>query len=74
MRVFWTGENLSRTDLMFLCELSVGMETLTGLGNSRATAAVTLLLLLLYSALQARTRVPSPILYLSVGHRTMVTA
>jgi hypothetical protein len=53
---------------------AVGRETLTRLGNSRATAAVTLLLLLLYSAPQARTKVPSPILCLSVGHHPVLTA
>lgn len=52
---------------------AVGRETLTRLGNSRATASVILLLLLLDSALQARTRVASPILYLSAGHRFVVT-
>ena len=40
---------------------AVGRETLTRLGNSRATAAVTLLLLL-YSGPPARTKVLSPIL------------
>lgn len=40
---------------------AVGRETLTRLGNSRATAAVTLLLLLLLcSPPPARTKVPSP--------------
>lgn len=53
---------------------AVGRETLTRLGNSRATAAVTLFLLLLYSAPQARTKVPSPILCLSVGHHLVLTA
>lgn len=53
---------------------AVGRETLTRLGNSRATAAVTLLLLLLYSAPPARTRVPSPILCPSVGRRLVQTA
>lgn len=53
---------------------AVGRETLTRLGNSRATAAVTLLLLLLYSASPARTRVPSPILCPPVGHRFVQTA
>lgn len=52
---------------------AVGRETLTPLGNSRATAAVTLLLLL-YSAPPARTKVPSPILCSSDGHRLVQTA
>ena len=39
---------------------AVGRETLTRLGNSRATAAVTLLLLLLCSNPPARTKVTSP--------------
>lgn len=44
---------------------AVGRETLTRLGNSRATAAVTLLLLLLCPAPAARTKVPP----LSVARR-----
>lgn len=53
---------------------AVGRETLTRLGNSRATAAVTLLLLLLYSASPARTRVRSPILCPLVGRCLVQTA
>lgn len=45
---------------------AVGRETLTLLGNSRATAAVTLLLLLLYSAPAARTKSPP----LSIARRS----
>lgn len=53
---------------------AVGRQTLTRLGNSRATAAVTLLLLLLCSAPPARTKVLSPILCPSVGRRLVQTA
>lgn len=53
---------------------AVGRETLTRLGNSRATAAVTLLLLLLYAASPARTKVPSPILCPLAGRCLVQTA
>lgn len=53
---------------------AVGRETLTRLGNSRATAAVTLLLLLLYAASPARTKVPSPILCPPAGRCLVQTA
>lgn len=52
---------------------AVGRETLTRLGNSRATTAVTLLLLL-YSGPPARTKVLSPILCSLIGHRLVQTA